>query len=85
MKGFTSKILHGDLQGGTEHGAIHKPIHASVTWAHKTAEDLADTFQGKRKAYAYGRQSNPTVDALCKIITEMDAGVVAVAITFFKS
>jgi len=73
--GFTSKILHADRRGGVEHGSIHKPIHTSVTFAYEDARDLAKVFHGEKPGFSYGRQVNPTVDALQKKITLMENGV----------
>lgn len=71
--GFTTSILHGDRQKPIEHGALHKPIHTSVTFAYKDARELAAVFQGKQPGYRYGRQGNPTVSALEDKITRMES------------
>ncbi len=73
--GFTSKILHADRRGGIEHGSIHKPVHNSVTFAYEDARDLAQVCQGKKPGFTYGRQVNPTVDALQKKISLMENGL----------
>ena len=68
--GFTSKILHSDRLssetriGAPEHGALHRPIHANIAFGYQKTQDLVDVFQGKQAGFAYGRQSNPTVEAL---------------------
>lgn len=77
--GFTSKILHADRRGGVEHGSIHKPIHTSVTFAYEDARELALVFQGKTPGFSYGRQVNPTVDALQNKISLMESGVATAA------
>ncbi|MDK1022914.1 MAG: cystathionine gamma-synthase family protein [Gammaproteobacteria bacterium] len=73
--GFTSKILHADRRGGVEHGSIHKPVHTAVTFAYADARELAQVFQGKTPGFSYGRQVNPTVDALQKKISLMESGI----------
>lgn len=73
--GFTTTILHSDLQQDIEHGSLHKPIHTSVTYGYRDARELAQVFQGKQSGYRYGRQGNPTVAALERKITQMEDGV----------
>ena len=74
-KGFTTTALHSDRRGKPEHGVLHKPVHNSVAFAYEDARELAEVFQNKRKGYAYGRQNNPTVEALAQKITAMEEGV----------
>ncbi len=73
-RGFTSTILHSDLTDGVEHGAVHKPIHTAVAFGYADAHDLAAVFQGRASGMSYGRQSNPTVDALAAKLTRMEGG-----------
>jgi len=77
--GFTSSILHSDRRSGIEHGSIHKPVHTAVTFTYDDARDLADVFQGKKAGYSYGRQVNPTVNALQDKISLMEGGVATAA------
>lgn len=76
--GFTTAILHADRESAIEHGALHKPLHLSVAYGYRRAQDLADVFQGRQPGYAYGRQGNPTTAALEKKITAMEEGVASV-------
>ncbi len=76
---FTSKIVHADRRDVIEHGSIHKPIHTAVTFAYDDARDLAAVFQGKQGGYSYGRQVNPTVNALQDKISVMEDGVATAA------
>lgn len=79
--GFTTKNLHSDRKGSEgrlnqpEHGALHKPVHHSVAFGYEDSRDLAKVFQGVTSGYAYGRQANPTVDALEHKVTQMEQGV----------
>jgi O-acetylhomoserine (thiol)-lyase len=77
-KGFSSTILHADRAGKPEHGVLHKAIHPSVAYGYEDARELADVFQNKRSGYAYGRQSNPTVEALAQKISLMENGQASV-------
>jgi len=77
-KGFSSTILHADRAGKPEHGVLHKAIHPSVAFGYEDARELADVFQNKRSGYAYGRQSNPTVEALAHKISLMENGLASI-------
>ena len=78
MKGFTSRIVHSDRQAEIEHGSLQKPVHATVAYGYDDARDLAAVFQGKQAGFTYGRQVNPTVEALQDKITTMEDGVATV-------
>jgi O-acetylhomoserine (thiol)-lyase len=79
MAGFTTTIVHSDRRSPIEHGSLHKPIHANVAYGYDDARELAAVFQGTRKGYSYGRQINPTVEALEEKITRMEQGLATVA------
>lgn len=76
---FDTVNLHSDRSDKPEHGALHKPIHTSIAFEYADARDLAAVFQGKQAGYNYGRQQNPTVNALQNRITRMEKGVASVA------
>ena len=78
MKGFTTRIVHSDRQQTIEHGSLHKPVHATVAYGYDDARDLAAVFQGKKAGFTYGRQVNPTVEALQQKITSMEGGLASV-------
>ncbi len=78
-RGFTTTLLHSDRLSKPEHGALHKPIHTSVTYGYDDVQDLVDIFQNKKKGYAYSRQGNPTVSALENKVTLMEQGIGTVA------
>lgn len=73
-KGFTTTLLHSDRLKKPEHGALHKPIHTSVTYGYDDVQDLVDIFQNKKSGFAYSRQGNPTVSALEHKVTQMENG-----------
>lgn len=72
--GFTTTILHSDRRHGTEHGAVHKPMHPSSQYGFEKAEDLVAVFQG-RSGFSYARQGTPTTGALEAKITQMEGGL----------
>src|SRR5690606_6079534 len=55
--------------------SLHKPIHATVAYGYEDARDLAAVFQGTRAGFSYGRQVNPTVEALQTKISTMEQGL----------
>jgi O-acetylhomoserine (thiol)-lyase len=75
MKGFTTKIVHSDRLDVIEHGSLHKPVHATVAYGYEDARELAAVFQGKQAGFTYGRQVNPTVEALQTKISTMEDGL----------
>jgi O-acetylhomoserine (thiol)-lyase len=77
-KHFTTTVLHADRRDNPEHGALHKAIHPSVAFGYADARELAAIFQNRKSGFAYGRQSNPTVEALGRKITRMENGLASV-------
>lgn len=75
MNGFTTTILHSDLESPIEHHSVHKPMHTAVAFGYPDARDLAKVFQGEISGFAYGRQGNPTTAALEAKISKMEDGV----------
>lgn len=78
FQGFTSAIVHSDRRAAVEHGSLHKPVHATVAYGYDDARDLVAVFQGKRAGYSYGRQVNPTVEALETKLNRMERGLASV-------
>jgi len=76
--GFTSSIVHSDRRSPIEHGSLHKPVHSTVAYGYEDVNDLAAVFQGKKAGYSYGRQVNPTVEALETKLNRMERGVASV-------
>jgi len=77
--GFTTAVLHSDRAKPIEHGALHKPLHTSVTFEYADARDLARVFQAELPGFSYARQGTPTTAALEDKITTMEGGVATVA------
>lgn len=74
-RGFTTTILHSDLESPIEHHSVHKPLHVAVAYGYPDARDLAKVFKGELPGYVYGRQGNPTTAALEAKITKMEDGI----------
>lgn len=95
MKGFQSKLVHGDLgadsiQKMDRFGSLRSPVYDSNAFEFDRAEDMAAAFQGKLDAYAYSRVGNPIVrdlESRLKLISEAEdalsvsSGMAALAIS----
>jgi O-acetylhomoserine (thiol)-lyase len=73
--GFTTTILHSDLEAPIEHNSVHKPMHAAVAFGYADSRELARVFKGEAAGYAYGRQGNPTTAALESKVSKMEDGI----------
>ncbi len=71
--------IHGGFAGDSVSGAAAVPIYQTVSYAHKTAQELADAFEGKTPGYVYTRIANPTTTALEVRLAELEDGVACVA------
>lgn len=78
-KHFTTRNLHADRKDNPEHGALHKPIHTSVAFGYEDVRELTAIFQGRKSGFAYGRQNNPTLEALNRKVTGMEEGLATVS------
>lgn len=76
---FDTVNLHSDRSDKPEHGSLHKAVHTSIAFEYEDSRDLAAVFQGRKAGYNYGRQQNPTVNALQNRITRMEGGHSTVA------
>lgn len=61
-KGFITRSLHTSLPKKDAYNALHMPVYDGVAYEFESAEDIADTFTGKKFAHVYSRTSNPTVE-----------------------
>ena len=78
MKSNTIAI-HGGFVGDNETGATAVPIYQTVSYAYKTAQELADVFDGKSPGYIYTRIANPTTTALEARLTQLEDGIGCIA------
>lgn len=77
--GFTTTILHSDLESPIEHHSVHKPMHVAAAYGYPDAHDLARVFKGEMPGYSYGRQGNPTATALESKVTKMEEGIATIS------
>lgn len=71
--------IHGGLPAGESPGGTVVPIHQTVSYPHRTAEQLADVFAGRGAGYIYTRIANPTTAALENRLTELEEGIGSIA------
>jgi len=71
--------IHGGFNGDSVSGATAVPIYQTVSYAYKTAQELADVFQGKAPGYIYTRIANPTTTALEARLTLLEDGIGCIA------
>ncbi|MCP4258385.1 MAG: O-acetylhomoserine aminocarboxypropyltransferase/cysteine synthase [Planctomycetes bacterium] len=71
--------IHGGFHGDSINGATAVPIHQTVSYAYKTAQELADVFHGKAPGYIYTRIANPTTTALEARLTVLEDGIGCIA------
>ena len=61
---LTTRVLHADRMADVGHGAVHAPMHTSVLYGYRSAQELQEVFQGRKPGFTYARQGNPTGAAL---------------------
>ncbi|MHC4726624.1 MAG: O-acetylhomoserine aminocarboxypropyltransferase/cysteine synthase family protein [Planctomycetota bacterium] len=71
--------IHGGFAGDNISGATTVPICQTVSYAYKTAQELADVFHGKAPGYIYTRIANPTTTALEARLTMLEDGIGCIA------
>jgi len=71
--------VHGGFAGDSGTGATAVPIWQTVSYAYKTAQEIADAFAGRAPGYIYTRIANPTTTALEGRLTELENGIGCIA------
>ncbi len=78
---FQTRVIH-DAQSPDEwRGATLTPIYQTVSHQHPTAENLSDTFAGKKTDNIYMRLTNPTNSVLEEKISALEGGAGAVVMS----
>ncbi len=78
MHGFTTRQLHAD--GPTKPLNAHTmPIFLTSTFAFDSPEAGADLFLGRGAGHVYSRMGNPTVEAVERVVADLESGEAAVA------
>jgi len=71
--------IHGGFAGNGGTGATAVPVYQTVSYAYRTAQELADAFAGRLPGYIYTRIANPTTTALETRLTELENGIGCIA------
>jgi O-acetylhomoserine (thiol)-lyase len=71
--------VHGGFNGDARTGATAVPIYQTVSYRFRTAQEIADVFDGKAPGYIYTRIANPTTSALELRLSELEDGIGCIA------
>ena len=71
--------IHGGFGGDSYSGAAAVPIYQTVSYAYKSARELAEVFAGTGPGYIYTRIANPTTTAMEARIAELEDGIGCIA------
>lgn len=71
--------IHGGFESDGGTGTSTPPIYQTVSYTYKTAQELADVFDGKAPGYIYTRIANPTTYALERRLAQLEGGVGCIA------
>jgi O-acetylhomoserine (thiol)-lyase len=71
--------IHGGFKCDERSGATAVPIYQTVSYAYRTAQELADVFAGKAPGYIYTRIANPTTTALELRLSDLEEGIGCIA------
>lgn len=80
-KGYTTKAIHVEFPKEDAYGALHMPVYDGVAFEFNSAEDMEDSFTGKKVAHAYSRTSNPTVEFFEKKMKEISGAHASLALS----
>jgi len=71
--------IHGGFNGDAGTGATAVPLYQTVSYQFRTAQELADVFDGKSPGYIYTRIANPTTSALELRLAQLEDGIGCIA------
>ena len=78
--GFNTKLIHaGTFED--QFGSATVPIYQTSTFKFKSADHGAACFAGEADGYIYTRINNPTIDALEKLVAELENGYRGIAVS----
>ncbi len=77
---FDSKLIHSGMFDD-QFGSATVPIYQTSTFKFKNADHGAACFAGESDGYIYTRINNPTIDALEKLVTDLENGYRAIAVS----
>ena len=76
---FATRCAHAGAKrsGGGKNEPVQPPIVQSAIFDLGGTDDAEAIFSGARKGYAYSRFGNPTVDALARVLADLEGGAEA--------
>lgn len=78
--GFNTKLIHAGAFED-QFGSATVPIYQTSTFRFRDADHGAACFAGESDGYIYTRINNPTIDALEKLVAELENGYRAIAVS----
>jgi len=78
---FETGAIHNHMKPDPETGATKTPIYQTAAFAHTTAKELEDIFNGREYGYYYSRVNNPTIATLEQRIAALDKGLGSVVVS----
>lgn len=72
-------VIHGGFSGDKETGATVVPIQQTISYAYRSAEEIAKVFDSKAPGYIYTRIANPTNSALEARLAQLEDGIGCIA------
>ena len=78
--GFQTKAIHTKGSKNDPYRGVKMPIHIGVAFDFASAQDMEDSFLGKKPAHTYSRITNPTVEAFERKMVVLEQALTAVAV-----
>ncbi|MCK5319365.1 MAG: O-acetylhomoserine aminocarboxypropyltransferase/cysteine synthase, partial [Anaerolineales bacterium] len=78
---FHTRVIHAAQSSEDWQGATLPPIFQTASHLHPTAENLSQTFAGKKTDHIYMRLTNPTNRILEEKLTALEGGLGAVVMS----
>ena len=78
---FHTRVIHAAQSSENWQGATLPPIFQTASHLHPTAENLSQTFAGKKTDHIYMRLTNPTNRILEEKLTALEGGLGAVVMS----
>ncbi len=78
--GFDTKLIHSG-QVEDKFGSATVPIYQTSTFKFKNADHGAACFAGESDGYIYTRINNPTIDALERLVADLENGYRGIAVS----
>ena len=78
---FNTRVIHACQSPEDWQGATVAPIFQTASHVHQTAENLSETFAGKKDDHIYMRLTNPTNRVLEEKLADLEGGLGAIVMS----